>query len=102
MCPMSPPAIRVAGLTKTYPGKPPVEALRGLDLEIPPGECFGPLAPNGAGKTTALKILEGLLPPTAGPVGLFGLRWGRDGAATRPRLGISLQETRLADRLTVR
>src|SRR4051812_6711585 len=102
MCPMSPPAIRVAGLTKTYPGKPPVEAVRGLDLEIPPGECFGLPGPTGAGKTPPLEILEGLLPPTAGTVELFGLRWGRDGDAIRPRLGISLQETRLADRLTVR
>src|SRR5688572_19421471 len=43
------PAIRVRGLVKTYPGKPPVEAVQGLDLEVQVGECFGLLGPNGAG-----------------------------------------------------
>ena len=52
-------AIECRGLRKTYDGK--VEALRGLDLEIREGECFGLLGPNGAGKTTAIEILEGLL-----------------------------------------
>ena len=65
---MSTPAIRCTGLVKTYPGKPPVEAVRGLDLEVAPGECFGLLGPNGAGKTTTLEILEGLLDATAGGV----------------------------------
>ena len=46
---------------KTYPGKPPVEAVRGVDLQIGSGECFGVLGPNGAGKTTTIEILEGLL-----------------------------------------
>src|SRR5260370_25896293 len=55
-------AIECRGLRKTYDRK--VEALRGLDLEISEGECFGLLGPNGAGKTTAIKILEGLLKPT--------------------------------------
>ena len=70
------PAIRVRGLVKTYPGRPPVEAVRGLDLEVPTGECFGLLGPNGAGKTTTLEIIEGLLDPTAGEVEVLGLRWG--------------------------
>jgi ABC-2 type transport system ATP-binding protein len=99
---MSTPAIRCAGLVKTYPGKPPVKAVRGLDLEVAAGECFGLLGPNGAGKTTTLEILEGLLDATAGSVELFGLRWGHDDHAIRERIGISLQETRLSDRLTVR
>ncbi len=50
---------------KTYDGK--VEAVRGLNLEIQAGECFGLLGPNGAGKTTTIEILEGLLEPTFGP-----------------------------------
>jgi ABC-2 type transport system ATP-binding protein len=99
---MTDPAIRCAGLVKTYPGKPPVEAVRGLDLEVARGECFGLLGPNGAGKTTTLEILEGLLDATAGSVEVLGLLWGRDDRAIRERIGISLQETRLSERLSVR
>ncbi len=95
-------AISVHGLVKTYPGKPPVEAVRGLDLEVGVGECFGLLGPNGAGKTTTLEILEGLLDPTGGEVEVLGLRWGRDDSQIRRKIGISLQETRLSDKLTVR
>jgi len=65
------------------------------------GECFGLLGPNGAGKTTTIEILEGLLPPDAGDVEVLGLRWDRDAALLRPRLGIQLQETQLSDKLTV-
>ena len=96
------PAIRCSNLVKTYPGRPPVEAVRGLDLEVRPGECFGLLGPNGAGKTTTLEIVEGLLEPTAGEVEVLGMKWGRDDDRIRHRIGISLQETRLADKLTVR
>jgi ABC-2 type transport system ATP-binding protein len=96
------PAIRCSGLVKTYSGRPPVEAVRGLDLEVRPGECFGLLGPNGAGKTTTLEVVEGLLDATAGEVEVLGMRWGSDDARIRARMGISLQETRLADKLTVR
>ena len=94
-------AILCRELRKIYPGKPPVEAVNGLDLEVPPGECFGLLGPNGAGKTTTIEILEGLLPPTAGEVQVLGQRWGEDDYRLRQRLGISLQETRLSEKLTV-
>jgi len=93
-------AIECRGLRKTYDGK--VEALRGLDLEIHEGECFGLLGPNGAGKTTAIEILEGLLKPSSGEVRILGRSWQRDARELREWLGISLQETRLADKLTVR
>ncbi len=99
---MAHPAILCRGLHKTYTQrrKPPVHALRGLELEVAEGECFGLLGPNGAGKTTTAEIVEGLIPPTSGEVEVFGLRWGRDTQQIRSRLGISLQETRFEDRLT--
>ncbi len=95
-------AIRCTGLTKTYDGKPPVEAVRGIDLAVDEGECFGVLGPNGAGKTTTIEILEGLLEPTSGEVEVLGMRWRQRGHALRERIGISLQETRLSEKLTVR
>src|SRR5215204_3567550 len=97
-----PHAIECRQLVKRYDGKPPVEAVRGLDLEVARGECFGLLGPNGAGKTTTLEILEGLLDATSGSVEILGLLWGRDDRAIRERIGISLQETRLSERLSVR
>ena len=94
-------AIRCRDLRKVYDAKPPVEAVRGLDLEVRSGECFGLLGPNGAGKTTTVEILEGILDPTGGDVEVLGLRWSGDHAGLRERIGVSLQETRLADKLTV-
>jgi ABC-2 type transport system ATP-binding protein len=95
-------AIRCRDLRKQYPARPqPVDAVNGLDLEIDTGECFGLLGPNGAGKTTTIEVLEGLLPPTSGDVEVLGMRWGQDDEALRQRLGISLQETRLSEKLTV-
>src|SRR5438874_4687236 len=96
------PAILCRDLRKRYPARPaPVDAVNGLDLDVNAGECFGLLGPNGAGKTTTVEILEGLLPPTAGAVEVLGRRWGEDDDALRQRIGISLQETRLAEKLTV-
>src|SRR6516165_8921756 len=96
------PAIRCTNLFKRYDGRPPVEAVRGLDLTVESGECFGLLGPNGAGKTTTIEILEGLSQATSGEVEVFGMRWGWDDAAIKERLGISLQETRLSEKLLVR
>ena len=94
-------AISCEGLTKTYPGKPPVEAVQGIDLQVHCGECFGVLGPNGAGKTTTIEILEGLLPPTDGSVHILGMDWRTQEAEIRQRIGVSLQETQLSDRLSV-
>jgi ABC-2 type transport system ATP-binding protein len=93
-------AVRCRNLRKTYDGK--VEAVRGLDLEILTGECFGLLGPNGAGKTTTIEILEGLLPQTSGEVEILGKTWNAHSRELREVLGIALQETRLAEKLTVR
>jgi ABC-2 type transport system ATP-binding protein len=96
-----PPAIRVTNLFKRYDGKPPVEAVRGLDLMVEQGECFGLLGPNGAGKTTTIEIIEGLLAATSGDVEVLGRRWESHDAEIRQRIGISLQETRLSEKLSV-
>jgi ABC-2 type transport system ATP-binding protein len=92
------PAIRCSALVKRYKD---VVAVAGLDLEVRAGECFGLLGPNGAGKTTTVEMLEGLVPPDGGDIEVLGMRWGRDEHALRERLGVALQETRLADRLKV-
>ncbi|MGD0180416.1 MAG: ABC transporter ATP-binding protein [Terriglobales bacterium] len=95
-----PAAIECRDLRKTYDGK--VEAVRGLSLRIEGGECFGLLGPNGAGKTTTIEILEGLLDPTSGEVAILGHTWRKNQREVREWLGISLQETRLSEKLTVR
>jgi ABC-2 type transport system ATP-binding protein len=93
-------AIRTRNLVKVYPGG--VSAVSGLDLDVREGECFGLLGPNGAGKTTTIEILEGLMPPTSGEVEVLGRTWGAKDRDLRERIGISLQETRLSEKLTVR
>jgi ABC-2 type transport system ATP-binding protein len=96
-------AILCHQLCKTYVSRTgPVAAVRGIDLEVSRGECFGLLGPNGAGKTTTIEILEGLLPPSSGEVLILGQPWGEDDRALRERVGIALQETRLEEKLTAR
>jgi ABC-2 type transport system ATP-binding protein len=92
------PAIACRGLVKRFED---VVAVNGLDLEIAPGECFGLLGPNGAGKTTTIEILEGLTKPDAGEVVILGRHWGTHERELRQRLGISLQESRFQEKLTV-
>ena len=92
------PALLVSGLRKTYGD---VVAVDGLDLTVSAGECFGLLGPNGAGKTTTIEICEGLTAPDAGVVEVLGQRWDTGEHVLRERLGIQLQETQLAEKLTV-
>src|SRR5512132_4240024 len=94
----SSPALLVEQLRKYYGD---VRAVDGLDLTVAPGECFGLLGPNGAGKTTTIEICEGLLAPDSGRVELLGLRWNHHERELRERLGIQLQDTQLAEKLTV-
>jgi len=91
-------AVSIQGLVKRYNG---VVAVDSLDLKIRAGECFGLLGPNGAGKTTTIEILIGLQEPTAGQVVVLGRSWGEDDHSLRSRIGVSLQETRFPERLTV-
>src|SRR5450755_1059453 len=91
-------ALRVRNLRKAYKD---VVAVDGLELEVRTGECFGLLGPNGAGKTTTIEICEGLTDADSGEVEILGLHWDRNEAELRQRLGIQLQETQLAEKLSV-
>jgi ABC-2 type transport system ATP-binding protein len=92
------PTLLLRGLKKAFGD---VQAVNGLDLEVPRGECFGLLGPNGAGKTTTIEICEGLTTPDAGTVELLGLNWRTGAGELRQRIGIQLQETQFPDKLTV-
>ena len=91
------PVIEIEGLVKHY-GQ--VEAVRGIDLQVKRGEVFGFLGPNGAGKSTTIRCLLGLLRPTAGRIGAFGLDSTRDGVALRRRLTYVPGELRLPERIS--
>lgn len=93
-------AVSCRGLVKHYSGG--VVAVNGLDLEVQKGECFGLLGPNGAGKTTTIEILEGLMEPTQGQIEILGHCWEKDADWIREHLGMTLQQTNLTERLTVR
>ncbi len=70
------PAVRIRDLKKVFPvplRRRQVTALRGLSLDIPAGHVYGLLGPNGSGKSTTLKILLGLVTPTAGTSEIFGV-----------------------------
>src|SRR5688572_14315289 len=91
-------ALRVRNLRKTFGS---VVAVDALDLEVGRGECFGLLGPNGAGKTTTIEICEGLTEPDAGEVEVLGREWRTHERELRELLGIQLQDTQLAEKLTV-
>ena len=92
-------AVEVRGLRKSYG---PVDAVRGIDLRVEPGEVFALLGPNGAGKTTTVEILEGHRTRDAGEATVLGHDPGRNERALRERVGIVLQQTGVDEYLTVR
>jgi ABC-2 type transport system ATP-binding protein len=82
------PMIRTTDLRKTFRSRrSTVEAVRGVDLEVGPGEVFGFLGPNGAGKTTTLRMLATLIRPTSGDAWIAGVDLSRDPAEVRRRIG---------------
>jgi ABC-2 type transport system ATP-binding protein len=95
---MSDLAVEVKGLEKSY-GR--LQAVDGIDLEVPEGTVFALLGPNGAGKTTTVEILEGYLPRTAGDVSVLGQDPQANEPALKRRIGIVLQTAGLEPYLTV-
>ena len=89
--------IEVTGLVKHYNH---VEAVKGLDLTVPPGEIFCFLGPNGAGKTTTIKMMTGLLHPTAGSVTIDGTDMLADPISAKQRIGYIPDMPFLYERLT--
>ena len=92
-------AIEVRGLVVRYGA---VEALRGLDLSVARGRCFGMLGPNGAGKTTTVGVLTTLLRPDAGSARLLGRDVVAERDAVRRDVGVVFQESTLDAELTPR
>ena len=92
--------VETTGLRKSYDG---LEALRGLDLEVPRGSISGFLGRNGAGKTTTLKVLLGMTHPSAGQARVFGLdaTSPRESVDIRRRTGFVSEEKELYDYMTV-
>ena len=96
---MSDLVIKTRNLSKRYGD---VTALDGLDLEVPRHSIFGFLGPNGAGKTTTMKLLLGLIRPTAGGGTIFGHDIVRDNLAIRARVGYLPQQPAFYRELTAR
>ncbi len=97
---MSEPALQIDNLVKRYPTG--VEALRGVSLEIEPGELFALLGPNGAGKSTLIHCTTGLAQPTGGRIQVFGHdAIGGDYSEARQAVGLAPQELNLDWFLTV-
>ncbi len=95
--PTSPPpfGLRVQALRKTYPARgrdAPVNALDGIDLEVPRGSFFGLLGPNGAGKSTLINILAGLAVKSSGSVEIWGNDLDAAPRRARAAIGIVPQE----------
>lgn len=89
----------IRDLKKNFNG---VWALRGLNLEVGPGEIFALLGPNGAGKTTTLKLIAGLLRPTAGEIFIEGIDLHQDPIKAKSRIGYVPDEPFIYGKLTGR
>ena len=95
-------AIRTEGLRKTYKSsRGDVEAVRGIDLDVPQGEFFGLLGPNGAGKSTTIGMLTTLVAPTKGRAWVAGHDVVKNPVAVKRRIGVVTQNNTLDMQLTV-
>jgi daunorubicin resistance ABC transporter ATP-binding subunit len=95
-------AIRTEGLRKTYKSsRGDVQAVRGIDLDVPQGEFFGLLGPNGAGKSTTIGMLTTLVLPTGGRAWVAGHDVVKDPVAVKRRIGVVTQNNTLDMQLTV-
>ncbi len=92
------PAIQVTNLTKRFGD---FTAVNGVNFEVHHGEIFGFLGPNGSGKTTTIRMMLGLMKPTAGSVEILGMKVDREAATIRPRVGYMSQRFSLYNDLTV-
>lgn len=91
--------VEARGVSKRFGSRLAVD---NLDLDVPPGICFGLLGPNGAGKTTTLRMIYGVTRPSGGTVRVFGIDIAREPRAVRARLGVTLQENVLIEALSPR
>jgi len=94
----SDPVIDVRGVHKSFNT---VQAVRGVDFQIFRGQSVALLGPNGAGKTTLMEMIEGIQKPDAGDIFIMGRKWKGNERELHRIIGLSLQETRFIDRLTV-
>jgi lipooligosaccharide transport system ATP-binding protein len=93
-----PSVVEIESLVKRYDDR---EVVRGIDLSVPAGRCFGVLGPNGAGKTTTLRLLLGQSPVNGGAIRVFGLPIPQAGRAVRARTGVVPQADNLDPDFTV-
>jgi len=96
---MSHPVIQISSLTRRFGEKNAVDS---LTLEVQTGEIFGFLGHNGAGKTTTVRLLNGVLEPTAGEARVLGFDPQTEGPALRARTGVLTETPSLDERLTAR
>ncbi|HET9861635.1 MAG TPA: ABC transporter ATP-binding protein [Nocardioidaceae bacterium] len=91
--------IRLRNLRKSYGD---TEAVRGIDVDVQPGESFGFLGPNGAGKSSTMRMIAAVSPPSGGELSILGMDPASHGPAIRARLGVCPQEDTLDNELNVR